>query len=166
MNRSYSHSILMWPRNWKLKQLLTVGTQDFAIRGFVIGSEYEARSDWLFCSIEVVTRKFCREKKKVGNAMEEPFYWALGQAFLDGFHNQKIFQKNPLGSGNESLFCAKEEVAQLIWTYFNIFNISISSLYITYSWALSRSIYIYRYTNRYSLLLKETYQLKNGLSQF
>lgn len=98
--------------------------------------------------------------------MEEPFYWALGQAFLDGFHNQKIFQKNPLGSGNESLFCAKEEVAQLIWTYFNIFNISISSLYITYSWALSRSIYIYRYTNRYSLLLKETYQLKNGLSQF
>lgn len=50
--------------------MLTVGTQDFVIRGFVIGSEHQGKRNWLFCMREVVTRNFL-QRKKVGNTMKE-----------------------------------------------------------------------------------------------
>lgn len=76
--------------------MLTVGTQDFAIRGFVIGSERQGKSDQLFCMREVVTGNFCREKKWGTNLVSfiPNFFWM-------GVIMRVDFNKS-IRSGNES----------------------------------------------------------------
>lgn len=67
-----------------------MGTQDFAIRGFIISSEHQVRSDLLFCRTEVVTRNVCREKEK---ELETKHHFShLWAKVFRRIHNQKMLQ--------------------------------------------------------------------------